>query len=149
MDTFACNVPFFQIFLQYLYKYSIYSWMCVLIDLRTVSGNNYNLADKWDTFHYSQNFGWFISSLFVIAYKHVTFCYAVANLATIAMVFVWIHHSFQRIEFPSNQIATQFTGATKRHYGMGCERNTFLNFWPILRRQIFFVMTSSRKFKSG
>ena len=55
-----------------------------------------------------------IRTLVIITYKHVSFCYTAANLATIATTFLWTHPFFQRIEFRSNQIATQFTGATKR-----------------------------------
>ena len=63
----------------------------------------------------------FIRPLAVVTYKHVSFCYAATNLATIATTFVWTYSSFQRIEFHSNQIATWFTEATERHHGLWIE----------------------------
>ena len=62
----------------------------------------------------------FIRRLVVITYKHVSFCYAAANLATIA-VFAQTYPTFKRIEFRSKQIATQFKGAKKTHLGLWTE----------------------------
>lgn len=87
-----------------------------------------------------------ISPLVGIKYKHVSSCNAVASLVTIAAALVWIHPPYLKIEFCSNQLATQITVQKET---LDCELNSSLFSWRVLRRWIFFLTTPLREFRRG
>ena len=94
----------------------VYSLIYILF-LATVSRKQINQTFLFMTFKTVVDF---INPLVAATYKDVSFCYVAANLATT---------SFQKIKFFSNETATQFTSATKRHYGLWTENlfNVLIN----------------------
>ena len=56
-DSQGLQCPLCQTFEHYLYNYFFCSYICLLFDQDTVSGNNFKLTDKSDTSHYCQSCG--------------------------------------------------------------------------------------------